>query len=332
MGRIAVVTLIQTVARLLVEQCGEDALAKRRFLLVVLQQGAQVVRTRAKKTEAQAAPRRDAEAVATIAEARRIGRDEADAPAVIAVRELDGGSIGATPLLPLPTFRFQLLRNTAGAHVPLAKVVPVVGRAHQLDEAYRDRTMTDILDKISDVPVIQPTQQHTVDFDPLKTRRDCGLDAFHHARVPLIAASALGVLAGGVVAIADIAGAERAKNRVDQGMQADIANANGRIKVMRDPAEAIKDVDLVITDTWVSMGDLDANIRRENLAPYRVDETLMAKAKPDALFMHCLPAHRGDEVTSGVMDGPQSVVFDEAENRLHAQKAVLAWVFGIEEL
>ena len=129
-----------------------------------------------------------------------------------------------------------------------------------------------------------------------------------------------------------IAGAERAKNRVDQGMQADIANANGRIKVMRDPAEAIKDVDLVITDTWVSMGDLDANIRRENLAPYRVDETLMAKAKPDALFMHCLPAHRGDEVTSGVMDGPQSVVFDEAENRLHAQKAVLAWVFGIEEL
>ncbi|MFT6659135.1 ornithine carbamoyltransferase [Maritalea sp.] len=118
----------------------------------------------------------------------------------------------------------------------------------------------------------------------------------------------------------------------DQGMQADIAHANGRIKVLRDPAEAINDVDLVITDTWVSMGDQDANIRRENLAPYRVTEELMAKAKPDALFMHCLPAHRGDEVTSGVMDGPQSVVFDEAENRLHAQKAVLAWVFGIKEL
>lgn len=118
----------------------------------------------------------------------------------------------------------------------------------------------------------------------------------------------------------------------NQGMQADIAHANGRIKVLRDPTEAINDVDLVITDTWVSMGDQDANIRRENLAPYRVTEELMAKAKPDALFMHCLPAHRGDEVTSGVMDGPQSVVFDEAENRLHAQKAVLAWVFGIKEL
>jgi len=118
----------------------------------------------------------------------------------------------------------------------------------------------------------------------------------------------------------------------DQGMLADIANANGRINIVRDPEEAIKDVDLVITDTWISMGDLDANIRRENLAPYRVTEQLMAKAKSDALFMHCLPAHRGDEVTSGVMDGPQSVVFDEAENRLHAQKAVLAWVFGIEEI
>ena len=118
----------------------------------------------------------------------------------------------------------------------------------------------------------------------------------------------------------------------DQGMQADIDHANGRINVMRDPEEAIKDVDLVITDTWVSMGDLDANIRREALSPYRVTQELMNKAKPDALFMHCLPAHRGDEVTSEVMDGPQSVVFDEAENRMHAQKAVLAWVFGIEEL
>lgn len=118
----------------------------------------------------------------------------------------------------------------------------------------------------------------------------------------------------------------------NQGMQADIEHSNGRVKVLRDPEEAIKDVDLVITDTWVSMGDLDANIRREALAPYRVTEKLMAKAKPDALFMHCLPAHRGDEVTSQVMDGPQSVVFDEAENRMHAQKAVLAWVFGIEEI
>jgi len=83
--------------------------------------------------------------------------------------------------------------------------------------------------------------------------------------------------------------------------------------------------DCVVTDTWVSMG-VEANVNRHNmLAPYRVDERLMAKAKPDAVFMHCLPAKRGEEVTAGVIDGPQSVVWDEAENRLHAQKGILAW-------
>ena len=91
---------------------------------------------------------------------------------------------------------------------------------------------------------------------------------------------------------------------------------------------AVKDADLIITDTWVSMGDTDASERRKALKPYRVDTTLMARAKPDALFMHCLPAHRGDEVTDEVIDGPQSVVFDEAENRLHAQKAILCWSSG----
>ena len=78
------------------------------------------------------------------------------------------------------------------------------------------------------------------------------------------------------------------------------------------------------------MGDTDATDRRKVLKPYRVDTTLMGRADKDALFMHCLPAHRGDEVTDEVIDGPQSVVFDEAENRLHAQKAILCWCFGIE--
>ena len=83
--------------------------------------------------------------------------------------------------------------------------------------------------------------------------------------------------------------------------------------------------DLVVTDTWVSMGDEDAGTRHNMLSPYRVDDALMAKAAADALFMHCLPAHRGEEVTDSVMDGPQSVVWDEAENRLHVQKAILSW-------
>ncbi len=92
-----------------------------------------------------------------------------------------------------------------------------------------------------------------------------------------------------------------------------------------DPEVAVKDADCVVTDTWVSMGDRDGKRRHNVLKRYQVNARLMAKAKHDAIFMHCLPAHRGQEVTDDVIDGPQSVVFDEAENRLHAQKGLLAW-------
>ncbi|MBI1774157.1 MAG: ornithine carbamoyltransferase [Proteobacteria bacterium] len=101
----------------------------------------------------------------------------------------------------------------------------------------------------------------------------------------------------------------------------------GRVSVTHDPAAAVKGADCVVTDTWVSM-DRDATkgeTRHNLLAPYRVDDRLMGLAKPDAVFMHCLPAHRGEEVTASVLDGPQSLVWDEAENRLHVQKAILAW-------
>jgi len=106
----------------------------------------------------------------------------------------------------------------------------------------------------------------------------------------------------------------------------DRARAEGAdVTLGHDAARAVAGADLVLTDTWVSMGDKDADRRRGLLTPYRVDEALMAQAAPDALFMHCLPAHRGEEVTDAVMDGPQSAVWDEAENRLHAQKGILAW-------
>lgn len=95
--------------------------------------------------------------------------------------------------------------------------------------------------------------------------------------------------------------------------------------VLDDPYAAVDGADCVVTDAWVSMGDKDAGSRHNLLKPYQVDERLMAAAGPDAIFMHCLPAHRGEEVTDGVIDGPRSVVFDEAENRLHAQKGILAW-------
>ena len=99
----------------------------------------------------------------------------------------------------------------------------------------------------------------------------------------------------------------------------------GRVSLVADPAMAVKGADAVVTDTWVSMGQKGEDERRALLAPFRVDAALMARAKPGAIFMHCLPAHRGDEVTDEVIDGANSVVWDEAENRLHAQKGILAW-------
>jgi ornithine carbamoyltransferase len=101
--------------------------------------------------------------------------------------------------------------------------------------------------------------------------------------------------------------------------------SKAEIRIGTGPDEAVKDADCVVTDTWVSMGDRNGARRHNLLKPYQVNARLMARAKPDALFMHCLPAHRGEEVTDEVIDGPQSVVFDEAENRLHAQKGILAW-------
>ena len=109
-----------------------------------------------------------------------------------------------------------------------------------------------------------------------------------------------------------------------------VKQEGGSVEVTNSPQEAVEGADAIVTDVWVSMGDKDIEKRMKLLTPYRVDETLMSGAASDAIFMHCLPAHRGDEVTAAVIDGDQSVVFDEAENRLHAQKAILAWCFGLK--
>jgi ornithine carbamoyltransferase len=106
------------------------------------------------------------------------------------------------------------------------------------------------------------------------------------------------------------------------------AEQQGRVETTEDPREAVRGAHAVITDTWVSMGDTDHDERLDALEPYQVDDQLMRLADPRALFLHCLPAHRGEEVADEVIDGPQSVVIDEAENRIHAQKSVLAWCFG----
>jgi ornithine carbamoyltransferase len=113
--------------------------------------------------------------------------------------------------------------------------------------------------------------------------------------------------------------------KLDRSIAAWVRQSGAAIEIGHDAEDAVAGADCVVTDTWVSMGDKDGERRHNLLKPYQVNGRLMAQAKPGAIFMHCLPAHRGDEVTEEVIDGPQSVVFDEAENRLHAQKGILAW-------
>ncbi|MEM9355958.1 MAG: ornithine carbamoyltransferase [Pseudomonadota bacterium] len=107
-----------------------------------------------------------------------------------------------------------------------------------------------------------------------------------------------------------------------------LSNAGASVSITDDPKSAVRDADCVVTDTWVSMGDTDEGYRKQVLGPYAVDSDLMQAANDSAVFMHCLPAYRGHEVSAEIIDGPQSVVFDEAENRLHAQKAILCWCLG----
>lgn len=104
--------------------------------------------------------------------------------------------------------------------------------------------------------------------------------------------------------------------------------AGARITTHREAVAAVTGADVVVTDTWISMGQAHAGEKLAAMAPFQVDEALLAHARPDAMFLHCLPAHRGEEATDGVIDGPRSFVWDEAENRIHAQKSVLRWVFG----
>ncbi len=114
----------------------------------------------------------------------------------------------------------------------------------------------------------------------------------------------------------------------DAAIMATACARGGLIGLYHTPEEALQGADAVVTDTWVSMGQADSKEKMAACRPFQVNDELMAKANPGALFLHCLPAHRGDEVTDSVMDGPQSAVWDEAENRLHVQKAILLWCLG----
>ncbi|CAB4956335.1 unannotated protein [freshwater metagenome] len=135
-----------------------------------------------------------------------------------------------------------------------------------------------------------------------------------------------GALAGMHVSVAAPAGYAPAAAMVSRAAEI-AATTGGSVSVYVDPAEAILNADVVTTDTWISMGQEAEKAKRiADFAGYTIDESLMSQAKSDAIFLHCLPAYRGYEVSAGVIDGPQSVIWDEAENRLHAQKALLVWL------
>jgi len=114
----------------------------------------------------------------------------------------------------------------------------------------------------------------------------------------------------------------------DPSFAVEAERQGAKITLTRDPHEAVRGADVIVTDTWVSMGQAHAEEKLAAMMPYQVTPELMALAKPDAKFLHCLPAHRGEEVVEAVIDGPQSLIWDEAENRLHAQKSVLLWALG----
>ncbi|MBF9127975.1 ornithine carbamoyltransferase [Plantactinospora sp. S1510] len=135
-----------------------------------------------------------------------------------------------------------------------------------------------------------------------------------------------GATAGMHVRVAGPAGHDPSPAVVERAAEI-AARTGGSVEVLRDPVAAVAGVDVVATDTWTSMGqEDDGRDRLEAFQPYQVDKVLLAGARPDAVVLHCLPAHRGEEITDDVLDGPQSVVLDQAENRLHAQKALLGWL------
>ncbi|MEO8099916.1 MAG: ornithine carbamoyltransferase [Acidobacteriota bacterium] len=221
-----------------------------------------------------------------------------------------------------------------GAREPVKDVARNLGRwVNGIAARVFTQSTVDELAQWSGVPVINALSdlyhpcQALADAQTLKERfgRWDGLKVAYVGDGNNVAHSLMLTVArlGGEIAVASPEGYEPAADIVK------VAAREGSVKVTNDPREAVAGAHAVYTDVWASMGqEHEAAERRETFAPYQVDEELMALARADAIFMHCLPAHRGEEVTEAVMESPQSVVFDQAENRLHTQKALLLTLLG----
>jgi ornithine carbamoyltransferase len=240
-----------------------------------------------------------------------------------AIRQLGGASIIATAS-DMQLGRGETVEDTARVLSRMVDAVMIRSNAHATIERFAD---------LSDAPVINGLSD---EGHPCQIMADLLTFEEHHGPV---AGKTLAWIGDGNNMCASFM---HAAAQLDFTLQvaapaayapkaADIARAKvlgARVEISTDPKAAARGADAVMTDTWVSMGDTDHDARLAALGPYQVDQALMDLAAKDAVFLHCLPAHRGEEATADVLDGPQSVIWDEAENRIHAQKAILAWCFG----
>ena len=268
------------------------------------------------------------------------GRPDADAPATghtlamifeknstrtrfsfdAAMRQLGGASIIATAN-DMQLGRGETIEDTARVLSRMVDIVMIRANRHEDVETFAANSVVPVINGLTD-------KSH-----PCQIMAD--LQTFEESRGPLAVRTIAWVGDGNNVCSSFIHAAPKFGFRLNIAApkaygpdMVDVARAleaQGRIEITEDPRAAVEGADLVVADTWVSMGDTDKDERLSALEPYQVNARLMALAATNAAFMHCLPAHRGEEVTDEVLDGPNSLAWDEAENRIHAQKAVLAW-------
>ncbi len=240
-----------------------------------------------------------------------------------AIRQLGGASIISTSA-DMQLGRGETIEGTARVLSRMVDAIMLRAERHETVEA---------LARVATVPVINGLTPRS---HPCQILAD--LMAFEAARGPVAGKTIAWVGDGNNVCASYLHAAGKLGFNLNIASPAEYSplhldlaravEAGGKVMLTDNPRKAVEGADCVVADTWVSMGDTDYDERLETLGPYQVNEDLMAGAAPDAVFLHCLPAHRGEEVTDEVLDGPQSLVWDAAENRIHAQKSILAWCFG----
>ncbi|NJC08024.1 ornithine carbamoyltransferase [Polymorphobacter fuscus] len=242
----------------------------------------------------------------------------------MAIRQLGGTSIVATAV-DMQLGRGETVEDTARVLGRMVDAVMIRSNSHATLETLADHAGIPVINALTDISHPCQVMADIMTFEERRGQKVEGScwaylgDGNNMANSLVEAASVLGFdLRLGVPHGYD----------PDQAVLATAGCRGGSIDLVRSAKAAVEGAQVVVTDTWVSMGQISAKDKLGAMMPFQVDRALMAKAQPDALFLHCLPAHRGEEVTADVIDGPQSAVWDEAENRLHVQKAILLWCLG----